>query len=169
MSRLIEFYRGLAPDTEGRMLADFWVYSDDEMEDVHDFIQWMFPLQEPSGFNPDAPLLTEADIQAFRADPALRDSLRRSFGRFLAFLGLAIEGGRVVEASDYGTKGNVWRYANHNWLRISRVLASLRILGLEDESRAFFGFLERLHKSGYSAIDSKTFGYWSGAASQIGE
>src|SRR4051812_28735953 len=110
------------------------------MEAVHDFIQWMFPLREASRFNPDAPLVTEADIEAFRADPALRDSLGRSFGRFLAFLGLAIEGGRVVESTDFARKRDVWRYSNHNWLRISRVLTSLRILGLEDESRAFFNF-----------------------------
>ena len=76
MSRLIEFYRGAAPDSEGRMLADLWAYSDDKMEDVHDFIQWMFPLREASRFNPDAPLVTDADVEAFRADPAIRESLR---------------------------------------------------------------------------------------------
>ena len=43
MSRLVEFYRGAAPDSEGRRLADLWVYSDVKMEYVHDFIQWMFP------------------------------------------------------------------------------------------------------------------------------
>ena len=59
---LIEFYRGIAPDSEGRTLADLWAFSDDEMEEVHDFIQWMFPLREPSRFNPDAPLLTDEDV-----------------------------------------------------------------------------------------------------------
>ena len=128
MSRLVEFYRGVAVGSEGRRLADLWAYSDGEMEDVHDFIQWMFPLREPSRFNPDAPLVTDADIEAFRADPALRDALRRSFGRFLAFLGLAIESGRVVEGPDFARRPEVWRYPNHNWLRITRVLASTRML-----------------------------------------
>ena len=78
MSDLIAFYRGLAPDSEGRTLADLWAFSDREMEDIHDFIQWMFPLREPSRFNPDAPLLTAADIAAFQADPR---SANRSPGR----------------------------------------------------------------------------------------
>ena len=64
----------------------------------------MFPLREPSRFNPDAPLVTDADVEAFRADPAILEALRRSFGRFLAFLGLAMEGGKVVEGPDFGRK-----------------------------------------------------------------
>jgi Opioid growth factor receptor (OGFr) conserved region len=164
MSRLVEFYRGATPDTEGRTLADLWAFSDHDMEAVHDFIQWMFPLREPSRYNPHAPLVTDPDVAEFLADPALRDSLGHSFGRFLAFLGLAIEGGRVVEGADFARKSEVWRDPNHNWLRITRVLASLRMLGLEDEARAFFAFLESLRDGGTSGIDAGTFGYWKGAA-----
>jgi Opioid growth factor receptor (OGFr) conserved region len=164
MSRLVEFYRGTAPDAEGRTLANLWAFSDREMEAAHDFIQWMFPLREPSRFNPDAPLVTDADVAEFQADPALRDSLRRSFGRFLAFLGLVIEGGRVLGGADFARKSEVWRYPNHNWLRITRVLASLRMLGLEDEARAFFAFLESLRDGGTSGIDAGTFRYWKAAS-----
>lgn len=164
MSHLVDFYRGRTPDAEGRTLAEILAFSDGEMEDVHDFIQWIFPLREPSQFNPDAPLVNDADIAEFRADPALRQSLHRSFERFLAFLGLAFEDGKVVEGADFARKAGVWRHRNHNWLRISRVLASLRILGLEEESRAFFTFLESLRDGGKSGIDSTTFGYWTGAS-----
>ena len=162
MSDLIAFYRGFAPDSEGRWLAEIRAFSDREMELVHDFIQWLFPLREPSQFNPDAPLLTDADVAAFRSDPALREALGRSFARFLAFLGLAIEGDRVVEAPNHADRADVWRSPNHNWLRITRVLASTRMLGLVAESRAFFDFLEGLHESGTSAIDARTFAYWAG-------
>jgi hypothetical protein len=160
MPDLIAFYRGTSPDSEGRTLADLWAFSDDEMEHVHDFIQWMFPLKERSHFNPDAPLLTDEDIAAFRADPALRQALGRSFVRFLAFLGLAYEGDRVIEAPDYAAKAGIWEYPNHNWLRITRVLTSTRMLGLEAESRAFFAFLEGLYRKAPSGIESVTFGYW---------
>ncbi len=161
MSDLIAFYRGLAPDSEGRTLADLWAFSDDEMEDVHDFIQWMFPLREPSRFNPDAPLLTDEDVAAFHDEPALREALRRSLARFLAFLGLSIEGDRVVPAADYSAKSDIWRIPDHNWLRITRVLTCTRMLGLEAESRAFFAFLEDLHRPGRSGIDDRTFAFWS--------
>jgi Opioid growth factor receptor (OGFr) conserved region len=163
MSRLTEFYRAKEPDNRGRMISDLWAFSDDRMESVHDFIQWMFPLREPSQFNRHAPLVTVADIAEFRADPAMLEALRRSFERFLAFLGLNIQGGKVVEGSDFALKADVWRFPNHNWLRITRVLASTRMLGLEPESRAFFNFL-REERDRSSAIDPDTFGYWERAA-----
>jgi hypothetical protein len=164
MSHLTEFYRGTGTDSEGRTLADIWAFSDDEMEDVHDFIQWAFPLREPSRFNPDAPLLTDADIAEFRSEPVLRANLLRSFERFLAFLGLRHEGGRVSEAPDFDQKKDVWAYPNHNWLRITRVLASTRLLGLEEPSRAFFSSLKKLRESGRSGITVETFRYWEDAA-----
>ncbi len=164
MSRLTDFYRGLGTDSEGRTLAQIWSYSDDLLEAVHDFIQWIFPLREPSGFNPDAPLLTDADIAEFRSDPELRGNLLRSFGVFLAFLGLRYEDGRVMPAPDFEARRGVWLYPNHNWLRITRVLASTRLLGLEEASRAFFESLRQLRDGGRSGISADTFRYWEKAA-----
>ena len=165
MSNLIAFYRGEVPDSEGRTLAELWSFSDDEMEDVHDFIQWMFPLRDPSRYNPDAPLLTDADVAAFRADPTLREALGRSFARFLAFLGLALDGDRVVPGPDNAAKADVWRFPNHNWLRITRVLACSRMLGLESEGRAFFAYLQAMRDPGRSGIDAHTFAYWAATQS----
>jgi hypothetical protein len=65
MSRLVEFYFGRATDSEGRLLHEIWEWGDDDFEEVHDFVQWLFPLPEPSRFNPDAPLLTEEDVASF--------------------------------------------------------------------------------------------------------
>jgi hypothetical protein len=164
MSRLTDFYRGTAADAEGRTLAELWAYSDADLEGIHDFIQWMFPLPEPSRFNPDAPLVTPDDVSEFRADPRLRENLRRSLGVFLAFLGLRLDGDRVEKAADFDRKTAVWLYPNHNWLRITRVLASTRILGLEAASRAFFAFLTSLRDEGPSRISVETFRYWEAAA-----
>ena len=163
MSRLTDFYRGTGPDNRGRTLAGLWAYSDDQLESVHDLVQWLFPLREPSGFNPHAPLLTDSDVSEFRSDPTLRENLRRSFEVFLAFLGLRFEDGRVTRALDFEGKRGVWMDSNHNWLRITRVLTSTRLLGLEDESRAFFAFLKELRESGRSGITADTFGYWERA------
>jgi hypothetical protein len=164
MSRLTDFYRETGTDSEGRTLAEIWAYSDIEIESVHDFIQWLFPLREPSQYNPDAPRLTDADIAEFRADPTLRENLMRSFEVFLAFLGLRHEAGRIIEAPDFDRKSEVWRYPNHNWLRITRVLTSTRLLGLEEQGRAFFVFLKGQRDSGRSGITGDTFGYWERAA-----
>ncbi len=164
MSQLTDFYRGTGTDSEGRMLADLWAFTDRELEAYHDFIQWMFPLREPSRFNPDAPLLTAPDVAEFRSDPGLRENLLRSFEVFLAFLGLRLRGGQVTQAPDFERKNEVFRYPNHNWLRITRVLTSTRLLGLEEQSRAFFDFLKAYRDSGQSGITAESFGYWERAA-----
>jgi hypothetical protein len=97
MSRLVDFYRGEASDDQRRRLEDLWAWGDEQWEDVHDFIQWLFPLPEASGFNFYAPMLTDEDIATFRGDERLRVNVRRSFGRFLAFVGLVLnENGQVV-------------------------------------------------------------------------
>src|SRR5579864_3751269 len=139
MSRLVDFYRGQATDSAGRLLSEMWEWDDGRLEDRHDFIQWMFPLAEPSRFNPDAPLLGVEDIQAFRDDEHLRANLRRSFDRMLAFFGLAqTETGEVIDGDHFAVRApDVWEYPNHNWLRVTRILGSLRLLGLKAEARAF--------------------------------
>jgi hypothetical protein len=164
MSPLLDFYRGQGTDSEGRRLAELWAWDDEELEIVHDFIQWLFPLPEPSRANADAPLLTKEEIAAFHADAALRASLRKSFERMLHFFGLAWEGDAVVEAANFKSRvPDIWAFPNHNWLRISRILRSLSLLGLEPEARAFYRKLDELHSSRRYPIMDDTFGYWTRA------
>lgn len=163
MSPLIEFYKGNGTDSEGRSLSEIWAFRHDQWEDRHDFIQWLFPLREPSQFNPDAPLLTDGDVALFHADAPLQENLKRSFGLFLAFLGLRLEGDQVVRTSE-GERNRVFDHPNHNWLRITRVLTSIRILGLETECRAFFSFLNQLHDEDRSGATTESFRYWREAA-----
>jgi hypothetical protein len=160
MSPLIEFYRGTGLDGSRRRLADVRRFSDVEMELHHDYIQWLFPLREPSQFNAYAPLLTAEEIEAFRSDPELREQVRASFTRFLRFAGLKYAGGEVRPASDHLP---VFECPNHNWLRITRIITSLRLLGLETEAQAFFEALEWLYESG-TGITDDTFEYWRDAA-----
>lgn len=160
MSAIIEFYRGTGADGSRRRLADIRRFTDAEMELHHDYIQWLFPLREPSRFSARAPILTAADIAAFRADPELGEQVRTSFARFLQFAGLEYTGGAVRPVS-----GDLplFERANHNWLRITRVITSLRLLGLEAEAQAFFTALEWLYESGIGITDD-TFEYWRDAA-----
>ena len=165
MSWLVDFYRGEATDSGGRFLKEMWGWTDDELEDRHDFIQWMFPLPEPSRFNPDAPLLTEDDIAAFRNDEALRGHLLESFERILSFLGLSLTAdGRVVEAPHFSARApDVWAAPNHNWLRITRILRSLALLGLEAQARALYDRLEAFFTGQRFPIPADTFRYWTEA------
>jgi Opioid growth factor receptor (OGFr) conserved region len=166
MSHLLDFYRGESTDTEGRFLKDIWAWNDSELEFVHDFIQWLFPLPEPSRFNHDAPLLTEEDIAAFKTDPLVQANLRKSSERILAFLGLAVDDrGKVVEGPNFAARGrDVWTYPNHNWLRITRIIRCLRLTGRQTEAAALFERLKVFFDSQRFPIPADTFRYWTEAA-----
>ena len=129
------------------------------MEYHHDFIQWLFPLREPSQFNPDAPVLSDEDIRIFREDASLRENLARSFERFLSFLGLARDEAHRPRAR---FRAQEWRVhqpqlqlaANH-----SACLTSLRLLGLEADGQAFFACLQDLVKNGQAKVSNDTIAY----------
>ena len=165
MTQLVDFYRGEATDAEGRRLEEILSWDDDRLEAVHDFVQWLFPLTEPSQFNLDAPLLTGEDIAAFKADPVLQVHLHKSFERLLDFVGLALaEGEKVVEGPNFAARvPDIWAVPNHNWLRVTRILRSLTLLGLATLAQAFFGWLEATYESRKFPISEETFRYWSEA------
>ena len=165
---MTDFYRGTGTDAEGRGICEIWSWSDDELEAVHDFIQWLFPLSEPSAFNPDAPLLTRDDIALFHGDALLRVHLRKSLERILSFLGLtATLEGKVVEGPNFAIRApEVWQTPNHNWLRISRILRSLTLLGLRDEAEQFFNWLDHEYTRRRFPIPADTFRYWSNAVNR---
>ena len=139
-SALAAFYRGGGRDHYGRTLGDIHEFDLRELEFNHDYIQWLFPLPEPSGANASAPLLSNGDIVAFRSDDALRQALRRSFELMLQFYGLDLADGgagvEVVRAAHFNERSRLWlTHGNHNFLRISRILRSLALLGCSHSSR----------------------------------
>lgn len=165
MSRLVDFYRGDATDSEGRWLSEILGWDDEELEVVHDYIQWLFPLEEPSRFNPDAPLLTATDKAEFQRDPVIRVNFMKSYSRFLSFLGLSRhDSGAISEGPNFSRRtDDVWRSPNHNWLRITRVLTSLCLAGFEAEARQLYARLEALYSSRRFPVTAETFAYWTGA------
>lgn len=129
-SPLVRFYRGAGGDHRGRRLDDILHLSDEALENVHDYIQWLFPLDEPSAFNVNAPLVTMADREAFRTDTTLAINLRRSFDRMLAFYGLDLVDGHVRRGTNWTERSEVWLHPhNHNYLRLTRIVKSLTLFG----------------------------------------
>jgi hypothetical protein len=165
MSHLLDFCRGQGTDTEGRFLKDILAWPDDDFEEVHDFIQWLFPLPDPSQYNPDAPLLTNENIAAFKSDPVLQANLMKSFERILGFLGFSLTGdGKVVEGDNFLARiPDVWAVPNHNWLRITRILRSLMLLGLAAQAQALYERLDAIYTTRKFPITADTFRYWTEA------
>jgi Opioid growth factor receptor (OGFr) conserved region len=163
--RLIAFYRDGACDDAGRTLDQILAWPDDQLETVHDFIQWLFPLPERSGANPAAPVLDENAIRAFRNSAEMRERLRRAFLRMLTFYGLTWTEARVARAADFEKQAENWLWpGNHNHLRITRMLRSLGLLGLEAESVAFFRVLDKIYQDFPERITARTVAFWREAA-----
>jgi opioid growth factor receptor-like protein len=133
---IVSFYRG-GRDSAGRTLAEILAWDDDRLEAVHDYIQWVFPTRQPSGVNPDAPLVSDRTAEAFATDPALRDALLRALDRMLTFYGCRRNGARIeMDPARFLERARTWlRPGNHNHLRLTRIMQSLSALGLPDEAR----------------------------------
>jgi hypothetical protein len=175
-SPIIGFYSGTEPDHRGRYLHEIQQSPDEQLESVHDYIQWLFPLPERSGFNVAAPVLNPESIQEFRTRPDLRGNLRASFLRLMKFYGFELRTGEQITvrlAPDFAPKAAKWRSpGNHNHLRITRILRCLTVLGLEAEAKAFFGCLSEIYENEQNkpvpAISDETMLYWRQAVADGG-
>jgi Opioid growth factor receptor (OGFr) conserved region len=166
--RLTRFFAGGADD-DGRTFDEIVGWGDTQLEQVHDYIQWIFPLPERSGANPWAPVLDAATIAAIRGSEEMRGRLRAAFLRMLAFYGFEFEDDAVVESSKFAAASRNWLHAgNHNHLRLTRILRSLRVLGLEHEAAALWVALRSVHErenaAGRQTITAETFTFWRQAA-----
>ena len=145
MSRLSDFLDGRGADDAGRTLDDVLAFTDAELERRHDFIQWLFPLPEPSRAVPGSPVLDPADAAAIRASPAAQANLARAAERMLAFYARTSE----------------WRAPfDHNHLRITRIIRSLRLLAGDaaaDDFRA--ALLSRVEAEGI-AVNATSLRFW---------
>lgn len=162
-SAIVRFHKGEGPDHRGRTLDAILAWDDGRLEAVHDYIQWLFPLDEPSRFNAAAPLLTPADRAAFR-QPALAASLRRALERMLAFYGLALQPTappRLTRSDGWQDRSAEWLHpGNHNLLRLTRIIRSLALLGQPDLARALYAGLRKECEGRVTAV---TLEYWKEA------
>ncbi len=164
--RVVSFYSG-GVDHRGRTLMQILAWTDDELETVHDYIQWIFPTVAPSPVNPAAPLVTAGTRAAFSASPELRTALRRSLDRMLAFYGLRHNDARIeIDETHFGERSPDWlRPGNHNHLRLTRIMQSLAALGLEAEARALQRCLltDVYEGPGHRRIARDTLEFWNAA------
>lgn len=174
--RLIRFYEGIGTDHLGRTLADIHAFDHDALERHHDFIQWLFPLPEPSPVNPRAPRLTPEAIAAFHVRPELRRAMLASLDVMLDFYGLRLQRSHdaltaqtamsrgemtVVRAPHWARAARAWlTRENHNFRRLTRIMRSCSLLGLGDAARALRAALEEVYAEAPQAVGERTIGFW---------
>lgn len=165
MNQIIDFYEETGPDGSGRMIDEVLSKSHLWLERSHDVIQWLFPLREPSNFNPEAPLLDDDTVAYFKnALEKKQGSLYRNFTQaisyFLDFLGIRqTETGFDISES-FQAQHYTWMEFNHNSLRITRFLACLSIFGMNEFASNLLEFMKKIAGGNVSA---NTMSYWEGA------
>ena len=135
-------------DFKGRTLEDIWSFSDAEIEYIHDFIQIIFPLDKPSqaafhGYYLDSDEL----VRRLRNNKQVSANLIKSAQWFLGFL----------ERNTYWNTRH-----DHNQLRITRVIESLRLLVSDEEADEFYAHVMDLI-SDEKKINSTTLAFWARA------
>jgi Opioid growth factor receptor (OGFr) conserved region len=149
LAPLHAFLAGAGTDSRGRSFEMVLALSDDELESIHDYIQWLFPLQTRSGAQPFAPVLTSDEVEAIRTDTAALSNLKRAADRMLRFY----------------RDTNWWlRSYDHNHLRITRILRSLKLLAGPDTSGAFYKAILDLHEKGGAPVNGNSLRFWAEAA-----
>jgi len=141
------------------------------IEDAHDYIQWVFPLNTESSADPDAPLLTEEARRAFAWDEVLKDRVQKSLAVMLRFYGLErlpLPDDKlvVIRAVTFPDRRGVWIWPNnHNHLRLTRIIRSLRLIGLKKDAQALAKCLDDICRvEGRDIISQETCDQWRQAA-----
>lgn len=172
MNEVVAFYNGEKVHPDGYTWEQVLAWEDRDLEVRHNYIQWLFPLKKASAQVPGSPIVSEKEAALFRNDPDLRRKLLRSLERMLRFYGFRLVLGQdkqveVTRGADIEARTTEWMTTgNHNYRRISRILESLRLLGLDDLSRVFYRALRALYKEDSSRIGWTTYSYWKEAAGE---
>ena len=144
------FLTNIEPDYKNRFLNDIWNFTDEDIEHTHDFIQLLFPLNEQSesvfhGYY----LNTKSSIINIKSNDLAKSNIVTSSKWFLSFL----------------ERNTHWRRRHdHNYLRITRIIKSLRLLVSDEEANKFYeSFIELIDESLRSKINLATLSYWENA------
>ena len=160
-----QFYAGVKKDHMGRTLQEIQRFPFDDLEDCHDYIQWMFPLPEPSNYNPFCPLIEEQDIFEFKNNPFLKQRLLESLDVMLEFYGFVRSHG-IATGVNFRQRCKNWVTPyNHNFLRLTRIIRSLHVLGCQNEAKDLQKVLEYVYNIPGNAkiIGEETLSYWRAA------
>ena len=166
-SELIRFYKG-ERNKNNVTIDEVWNFSDRELEHIHNYIQWLFPIVEPDYWNRDTPKLSKEDIEEFKNNDELKKNLIKSFVVILNFWGFDIDvhGDNISinKSEEYEYKSKNWQtYMNHNFLRITRVIHCLNDLGFRDLAKQFYNIMIEIALDNPKKINANSMVYWRNA------
>ena len=156
---LLRFFREEPDGAIPHSLSDIARFSDGEMERYHDFIQWIFPTMERSRYRPSAPVISPQFADHLGSDECALKGYCKGCKRYLHYMGFDCNGhSQIVELSD-GIP--FWKLPGHNYLRMTRMLNSLRQTGHpECSKRLYCTMMAVLDKSPKHWVNNSTLDFW---------
>ena len=135
-------------DFKGRTLENIWSFSDKEIEEIHDFIQIVFPLNKPSQSAFHGYYLDNQDlVNEIKNNKKAITNIIRSSEWFFSFL----------------KRNTYWNAPyDHNQLRITRVIECLRLLVSDEAADNFHkNVLELIQNN--NRVSARTLNFWKNA------
>ena len=172
------FLVGTGCDNYGRYYNQIISYDDKELEKDHTFIQWVFPTENPSMFHPEVPVVSKEQAAKLTNITVVKENLHRMFVRMLLFYGIRlISNVELEETKDDNvvmiTQGRrtSWVFekerieqwvqeGNHNLLRISRILESLRLFERKPEHTLMCDVIKAIAAYKPEVKDWSCWAYW---------
>ncbi len=158
---LLPFYRGEGPNSSGVTLEQILSWDDSRLEAQHHFIQWLFPLTTPSRYNSNSPVLDPTLQRALREDRVVQRNFFRAYHRILRFYGFRQETtGAILPTDNFAIRSADWATpGNHNLLRITRILTSMRLMGHSGRAIDFSYSLQN-----HLSFNESTIQIWNNAS-----
>jgi len=147
---LINFYTNNMPSLENIKVSDILKYTHNQLEECHEWVQWAFPLTEPSSVNINAPLLTDEIINSLSKDLNFQNSFKLVAEKFWDFLHDSNEDWNPIWLTPY----------NHNFLRITRVIKSCLLLKQFELAERFFSYARDMYEKNPEIIGETTLNFW---------
>lgn len=151
---IVNFYLNIEPCVTGYMFGDIiYKWTDNKLERTHDYIQYLFPLQEKSKYNKKDILLTEDDIEIFKTNKKIRENVKQALSRMLRFYGIS-------NFKFDGEQKDWMKPNNHNHLRLTRIMKFLQLIGMNIASIKLFIVLCNIHTTVKDSISDETYAIW---------
>ena len=143
-SRIVLFLRGEAKNSDGKTIHDICKFTTQELEETHDYIQWLFPLVEWSEMVPGSPYLEPEDIEMIKSDELIQENILQSLSLMHHF---------------YETNDHWLQKGDHNHYRISRIIRSVVLLNKKENAEEFYqAILDRVEEK--MPVTFESLEYW---------
>lgn len=125
----VDFLNDKLKTINDKTYSEIISYTENELEDDHRYIQWIFPTTTPSSCATHIPIINISELQTYiNSDPTIIDKLLKSCNMMMKHWGLKLDEFDELNQSNQSNQSNqlnIQKLNGHDALRLSRMLQSL--------------------------------------------